>query len=226
MAMLPIDLIYASRDRTPDAVAVETPQRVISYGELCAEVDALAAGLQSLDPKAGSRVAICAHNTLEHLTGLLAVLASEKTWVPLNPRDARGEIDVRLDATRPSIVIADANCLDLFTPADGHLLIGRGGAKDANDTVGGLMSHHAGRRPSRIGLDAAACQAVKFTGGSSGRPKGVIQPYRAWMTGAACMIHGLGLGPDDRYLLAADKGIAKEEEECGIGKRGGEQACF
>ncbi len=201
--MLPIDLIYASRERTPDAVAVEMPDRALRYGELCETVDALAAGLQALDPAPGSRVAVCAHNTLEHVLGLLATLAAEKTWVPLNPRDARGEIDDRIDATRPSIVIADHDCLDMFDPAGSALVIGKGGAAKAGDSVAGLIARHAGRRPARSGLDATATQAIKFTGGSSGRPKGVVQPYRAWTTGAACMIHGLGLGPDDKYLLAA-----------------------
>lgn len=203
MAMLPIDLIYASRDRNPDAVALETPDRVLSYAALCETFDALAAGLQSLDPAPGSRVAVCAHNTLEHVLGLLAVLAAEKTWVPLNPRDARGEIDARIDATAPSIVIADEDCHDMFGPTAARLVTGKGGTAGADDTVAGLIARHAGRHPARGAPDAAATQAIKFTGGSSGRPKGVLQPYRAWMTGAACMIHGLGLGPDDKYLLAA-----------------------
>ncbi len=202
MTMLPIDLIYATRDRTPEAVAVETPQARLSYAALCEEVDALAAGLQAIDPLTGSRVAICAHNTLEHLLGLLAVLAAEKTWVPLNPRDSSGEINDRINATNPSIVISDEDCLDMFTPTDARLVIGKGGGK-AGDTVAGLVSRHAGKRPARGGMDGAATQAIKFTGGSSGRPKGVLQPYRAWMAGAVCMIHGLGLGPDDRYLMAA-----------------------
>ncbi len=201
--MLPIDLIYASRDRNPDAVALETPDRILSYAGLCETVDALAAGLQSLDPAPGSRVAVCAHNTLEHLLGLLAVLAAEKTWVPLNPRDARGEIDARIDATAPSIVIADEDCRDMFGPTVARLVTGKGGAAGADDTVAGLIARHAGRHPARGAPAAAETQAIKFTGGSSGRPKGVLQPYRAWMTGAACMIHGLGLGPDDKYLLAA-----------------------
>lgn len=201
--MLPIDMIYASRDRTPDAVAVETPHRTLSYAALCREVDALAAGLQALDATPGSRVAICAHNTVEHLLGLLAVLAAEKTWVPLNPRDGRREIDDRIAATAPTIVIADEDCRDSFNPTDARLVIGSGGSAQAGDTVAGLIADRSGRRPARSGPDGAATQAIKFTGGSSGRPKGVLQPYRAWMTGAACMIHGLGLGPDDRYLLAA-----------------------
>ena len=201
--MLPIDLIYASRDRNPDAVALETPDRILSYAALCETVDALAAGLQSLDPAPASRVAVCAHNTLEHVLGLLAVLAAEKTWVPLNPRDARGEIDDRIAATAPSIVIADEDCRDMFGATDARLIIGKGGGAGADDTVAGLIARHAGRHPARGAVDPAATQAIKFTGGSSGRPKGVLQPYRAWMTGAACMIHGLGLGADDKYLLAA-----------------------
>jgi acyl-CoA synthetase (AMP-forming)/AMP-acid ligase II len=201
--VLPIDLIYAARTRTPDAAAVETPQQTLSYAELVDRVDALAAGLQALDPTPGSRVAICARNTVEHLISLLAVMAAEKTWVPLNPRDAPGELDSRVAVTRPTVVIVDDDCRDRLAPPDATVIIGRGGDAGAHDTVAGIIDRERGRSPARGPRHAEETQAIKFTGGSSGRPKGVLQPYRAWMTGATCMIHGLGLGSQDRYLVAA-----------------------
>src|SRR5690606_24478182 len=66
-----------------------------------------------------------------------------------------------------------------------------------------MVAGYRGRSPERSVLTQEDTQAIKFTGGSSGRPKGVLQPYRAWLTGAACMIHELGLTSADRYLLAA-----------------------
>lgn len=201
--MLPIDLIHAARERNPDGIAVVTPDQSLSFARLMEQVEALAAGLQGIDPAPGSRVGICAHNTLEHLLGLLAVLAAEKVWVPLNPRDGAGELDAKLDATRPSIMIADEDCLDCFQPPDATLVIGRGAGPRIGAGIAGLIDRNGGRRPQRSARDAEDTQAIKFTGGSSGRPKGVLQPYRAWMTGATCMTHALGLGPDDKYLMAA-----------------------
>ncbi len=201
--MLPIDLLYAAAARAPDAVAVETPDTSLSYAELVARVDALAAGLQALDPAPRSRVGICAYNTLEHLLALLATLAAGKVWIPLNARDAGEELDLKLEAARPSIVVVDEDCLGKLTADVGRRVIGRGGGDGAGDSVAGLIAAGGGRRPARGALDGEATQAIKFTGGSSGRPKGVLQPCRAWLTGAACMIHELGLSAADRYLMAA-----------------------
>jgi acyl-CoA synthetase (AMP-forming)/AMP-acid ligase II len=195
-------MIHAAAARAPDAVAVETPDRMLSYAALMARVNALAAGLQSIDPTPLSRVGICAHNTMEHLVALLAVLAAEKTWVPLNPRDAQSELDAKIDAARPTLVVVDADCTDKIGASDARRVLGAGGG-DGGDTVAGLIAHHSGKVPARSIRSREDTQAIKFTGGSSGRPKGVKQPFRAWLTGAACMIHELGLTAADRYLVGA-----------------------
>lgn len=201
--MQPIDMIRAAAARTPAALAVETAEERLSFAALMERVDALAAGLQAIDPAPQSRVGICAYNTLEHLLSLLAVLASGKVWVPLNPRDASGELDSKTETAAPTLLIVDENCAGKVDTGGATAIVGAGGAARAGDTVAGLLARHAGRRPVRHVLSPADTQAIKFTGGSSGRPKGVLQPYRAWNTGAACMIHGLGLTAEDRYLMAA-----------------------
>lgn len=201
--MLPIDMLYASAARAPDAVAVETAEESISYAALVARVDALAAALQAVDPAPQSRVGLCGYNSLEHLIGLLATLAAGKVWIPLNPRDATEELDAKIETARPSILIVDDDCEARITASSGVRLIGRGGGAAAMDSLAGLAARHQGRRPERPLLTQEDSQAIKFTGGSSGRPKGVLQPYRAWLTGAACMIHELGLTAADRYLVAA-----------------------
>jgi len=190
--MFPIDFLYASARRRPDAVAVEAPGARLTYAQLVARVDAIASGLQGIDPAPQSRVGICGHNTLDHLLALLATMAAGKTWVPLNPREVKSELDAKIAVTRPSIVIADEDCLDKFSRLS-----------DATLVVGTKGLARNGKSPARPNLPLDATQAIKFTGGTSGRPKGVMQPYRAWTTGAVCMIHGFGFTPNDRVLLAA-----------------------
>jgi acyl-CoA synthetase (AMP-forming)/AMP-acid ligase II len=189
---LPIDFLYASARRVPDKIAVEAPGAKLTYRQLVERVDALAAGLQGIDPMLQSRVGICANNTLDHLLALLATLAAGKVWVPLNPREVRAELDAKVAVTRPSVVIAGEDCLDQITrPNEAAFLVG----------IDGLARD--GKRPERPSLTREATQAIKFTGGTTNRPKGVLQPYRAWIAGAVCMIHGFGLTEDDRVLLAA-----------------------
>ncbi|HYH21927.1 MAG TPA: AMP-binding protein [Azospirillum sp.] len=200
--MLPIDFLYRSARFNPGAVAVDAPSGTLSYAELVARVDALAAGLQGLDPTPGSRVGICAHNTVAHLLALLATLAAGKVWVPLNPRENRPELDSKVATTTPSILVVDEDCMDnVGVPPGVHRVLGAGAG--GADSVAGLIAANHGRRPQRVERPLDSVQAIKFTGGSSGRPKGVLQPCRAWVAGAVSMMHGWGLGPDDGYLVAA-----------------------
>ncbi len=204
--MQPIDLIYRGAARHPDATAVLAPGKRINYRELMARVDALAAALQAIDPKPQARVGICAYNNVEHLTALLAVMAADKIWVPLNPLDATRDLDSKLAMTKPSVLIVDERCLDKCDAGPATLLIAArdGGATkvDAPD-IDALIARHAGQHPRRRGLAPSQTQAIKFTGGSSGKPKGVLQPYRAWIAGASSMIHAFGFDAADRYLVAA-----------------------
>lgn len=196
-------MFYAAARLAPHAVAVDGPETILSYGELTKRVDALASALQDLDSTPQSRVGICGYNSVEHLIALLATMAAGKVWVPLNPRDSKNELDAKLVAAKPSILILDEDCEDKLTPAAPNILYGWGGGDRETDTLDGTILRHYNKSPKRFNLIAEDTQAIKFTGGSSGKPKGVLQPYRAWVTGAACMIHELGLEPADRYLLAA-----------------------
>ena len=62
--MLPIELIRKAAVRPPAAIAAEGPGFALTYHELFARIDALAAALQQIDPEPQSRVGICAYNTL------------------------------------------------------------------------------------------------------------------------------------------------------------------
>ncbi len=105
--MQPVDLIYRAAARLPDAVAVEAPGISLGHGELVARADALAVALQAMDPEPQSRVGVCAYNNVEHLIALLAVMAADKIWVPLNPLDAWRDLGIKIAAARPSLLIAD-----------------------------------------------------------------------------------------------------------------------
>jgi len=199
--MFPIDLLHRGAVLAPDGIALEDDHVRIRHAELTGRVEALAAALQNLDPAAGSRVGICAYNTVDHVIALLATLAAGKVWVPLNPREPAGEVGAKIAAARPSILIAGAACRDrIGTGRPPDLVADETGP----GTIAEAIARNRGRRPAWPGaLGRDDTQAIKFTGGSSGTPKGVLQPYRSWTAQAASQIHHLGLGPPDRFLVAA-----------------------
>ena len=177
----PIDRFYERAAHTPDAVAVAgTAAGDMRYAQLAAAVDALAAALQDRDPAPGSRVGICAWNTTDHLLALLATYAAGKVWVPLAPRNARAELAAMIAATQPTIVIAD-------------------GAPSVPE----MLAAYAGRKPARIARDAEDPLIIKFSGGSTGTPKPVVQSIRCVNAQADGLRDFFAFGADDVNLIAA-----------------------
>ena len=76
-------------------------------------------------------------------------------------------------------------------------------AAAAGTSVAALLARHAGAPRPVFTLPPEATQAIKFTGGTTGLPKGVMQPYRAWMANIANQIHAWALNERDCYILAA-----------------------
>lgn len=204
--MFPIDFFYRAERLSPARTAVRQDGEDISYGELRHRVDAFAKALQTIDPTAGSRVGICAGNTVDHLVALLAVLAAGKVWVPLNWRNPASELDRILAFTEPSVVIAEPKHLaTLALSGVGSIVAFEEGPAKADQPTRfqDLLAQYRGFAPAPHGRGRDEVQAIKFTGGSTGTPKGVMQPYRAWVTTIVNQIHAFGFDADDRYLIGA-----------------------
>jgi acyl-CoA synthetase (AMP-forming)/AMP-acid ligase II len=176
----------------------------LSYAALVAEVDALASAFQALDATPASRVGICAFNTREHLTALLATYAAGKVWVPLNPRNGRAELDAMIAATEPAILVADESCARIFSATSAPIVLGKThGARAGTHTVSGLILHHAGDRPTEVNLGEQEVQVIKFSGGTTGRPKPVLQSVRCINAQAQSILDTFEFTSHDCNLIAA-----------------------
>ncbi|MEH0420863.1 non-ribosomal peptide synthetase [Streptomyces sp. B21-083] len=151
---------------TPDRVALTDGPAVLTYRELDARADRLAAGLRASGVGGGDRVGVCLERSAELVVVLLAVLKAGATYVPLDPaypadRLAHTALDAELGVvvTRLPEFPAVADCVrvtpdeltDTWTP-EGHANL-----------------------PSPSPDDDAY---VIYTSGSTGRPKGVVVPHR------------------------------------------------
>ena len=199
----PIDHLYIGRERNPSAIAVAGPGVSLSYESLVIVVEALAAALQSIDPAPGSRVGICARNTVEHLIAILATYAAGKVWVPLNPTNGKADLDRMIAATSPTLMVAGESSLDRFTMPNVPFIVADATTRTDRLTVRGLVEEWRGRKPAPIDRDDEDAQIIKFSGGSTGSPKPVVQPQRC----VNAQIDGLGsffeLNDSDVNLIAA-----------------------
>lgn len=203
--MYPIDFFYRAATLHSNKIAVRDKHNVLTYQELFHVVQHLAYQLQQADPQPGSRVGLCAENSIEYVAAMLAILAAAKVWVPLNAKGTQYELSSIIDTVTPSIVLVDDTThitlrqltLPLLEQPAPKLL-------SIDNTVQQAQAKPPlapDRMHSKFGLNDT--QAIKFTGGTTGAPKGVMQPYRAWNATTINQIIGWGITPQDNFVAVA-----------------------
>ena len=70
---IPLDLFRTHAVNNPDAIALICGEQRITYGDLSAVADRLAAALRSHGAGHGSRVAVCLDRSVDLVAGLLAI---------------------------------------------------------------------------------------------------------------------------------------------------------
>jgi len=206
--MRPIDFLLRGAQRFPDKVAVSGPEGELTYAELVSRTQSLAAAFQSLVPDPRGRIAICAGNHLAHVVALLACLLAGRIWVPLNPRAGRTELSNIVDFTEAALVIVEVGLEAKVqgTAAPRIVYVPSTHAEHASPStceLTSLIERHRGRSAAPIHHDPAGTQAIKFTGGTTGAPKGVMQSYRAWNTSIVSLMRAMQLDEHERYLAVA-----------------------
>jgi acyl-CoA synthetase (AMP-forming)/AMP-acid ligase II len=203
--MLPIDTLYRGRQINPDGIALEDDTTQLTYREVVARVEALAAALQERLPAPQAKVGACGFNNLQHVIGILATHLAGHIWVAVNPRSGKAENTALMDLVEPNLMIADDAARDAFDIGDTPFVVaGPDGRSHADDTVDGLIDAYRGKRPKRHLLDPNSdLQAIKFTGGSTGLPKAVMQPYRTGITLIGTVLSVFRLNASDVQVAAA-----------------------
>lgn len=186
------DWLAARVCATPGATAVITGNEQVCYAELDQMVTAVARRL-SAKVAPGDRVAVLLPNTLQYVTLIHAVARLGAVLVPLNTRLTPHEL---AQQTR------QANCrLLVYAPelvAVAHETVHEGLELLPAETL--LDSTQASSAlPSRQ-LDLQAVQAVIFTSGTTGQPKGARLTFANHFASATASAFRLGVLPDDRWL--------------------------
>jgi long-chain acyl-CoA synthetase len=166
-----------------DGIATEFEGRQRRWPEVADEVARIAGGLQGCGVKAGDRIALLAFNSDRFLTTFFAIPWAGAVIVPINFRLTTDEMAVLLNDAEPVMLLIDSHfddrvdALRAAVPSLRHVVQiatghPRGGADHHVDTL--LQSApiaDAGR-----GDDDLA--ALYYTGGTTGRSKGVMLSHR------------------------------------------------
>jgi O-succinylbenzoic acid--CoA ligase len=193
--------------------------RAVSYGALSARADDLAGRLAGAGVEPGDRVAVLLPNRPLFVALVHAAARIGVTLVPLNVRLTADELVWQLADAQPRLVVADSALLDhlgLPMPAGSvpmvvvaprvDLVAGSetaiSGAETAADQDLPLLAElPRSDVPLNDSVDPDSLQAIIYTSGTSGRPKGAVLTHGAHAWSAAASAVRLGVAPDDRWLV-------------------------
>ncbi len=190
-------LFAAAAAQAPEAVAVVSGERQLSYGELGRRADALAERLGSLGVGPEVVVGVCLERSPELVVALLGVLKAGGAYLPLEPAWPAERLALLLAGAGAPVLVTDwtGGAAELAAVADPGSPVVVGVAEQS-----GQGAAPAGRSAWRGDGDCLAY--VIFTSGSTGEPKGVAVVQR----GVARLVLGTDyarFGPEQVWLQLA-----------------------
>ncbi|HUA80350.1 MAG TPA: amino acid adenylation domain-containing protein, partial [Dyella sp.] len=186
------DLFVAQARAHGDLPAIESAHLTLSYAELDAHANRVAAGLITAGVKAGAPVALLLERSPEALIAVLGILKAGAAYLPLDPN---------YPAERLAFVINDAHAALIIAGAQTPALPGVALPVMQLEQLQGDPSAH--RLPS---VDGSALAYVMYTSGSTGTPKGVEITHRSIIRLVRDVTY-VDLGGQPRMLHAAPLGF-------------------
>ncbi len=186
---------WAARD--PAATAISRDGEQLTYGELAARSEALAAALAADGGEPGGPVAILGGTGTPTLVAMLATLAAGRAFVGLDPDHPPARLRAVLDLAGAEVVVAETagladhrEWLHAWEAETGRRVVITTGGRAAATAAGG-----AWRRPR---IDLAATAYVVFTSGSTGTPKGIVYSQRSFVQFLSWQAERFAIGPGCR----------------------------
>ncbi len=196
------DWLYARAQATPQQPACIIGEYATPYADLNESVGIWCNQLSAAGIRSGQRVAVLLGNSWEYVGTVHALARLGATIVPLNTRLSASEIRWQLENTACTHLItssAFAGIAPEATPnnvalwsVDYSLATGTQSLRDVESSDNVL--------PPSAEIDLDATQAIVFTSGTSGQPKGAEITFGNHFYSAMASAHRLGHHADDRWL--------------------------
>lgn len=165
-----VQMLAAAAQAAPKGEALVFGERRLDYSGYLACVAGFARELQSLGA-AGGRVATLLGNSIDACIAALAALAAGAQQVPLNPLYTAHELRAIFEDAEPTVLVVDAALATMAEP------VAREAGVAHVVVVGEGVRRLDAWRPGEASLPPApsteALALLQYTGGTTGRPKGV-----------------------------------------------------
>ncbi|MGW3044483.1 amino acid adenylation domain-containing protein [Kitasatospora sp. NPDC001159] len=181
-------LVIEQAERTPDRIAVVGADREMTYRQLIAEVDHLAAVLRARGVRPEVRVGISVDGRADLMVAMLAVLTAGGAYVPLDPGYPVKRLEYMMADSAIALLLTHRELVERLPVGEVPVLL--------------LDEEHPLPDPAPEPVEPTADNLayIIYTSGSTGRPKGVLVEHRGVVD--LDLAHREGFAPDpDRRIL-------------------------
>ncbi|MFJ2577291.1 amino acid adenylation domain-containing protein [Kitasatospora aureofaciens] len=188
-------LLGARAAEHPDRTALVFEGAALSYAELDARAEQLAALLAKRGAGPDRIVALTVPRSLDLVVALVAVLKTGAAYLPVDPDYPADRIDYLLKDAAPVLLLSHSTVTHPTEHRIPTLVL---------DHLPDLPPAQREKAPAPRPDDAAY---VIYTSGSTGRPKGVVVPHRGIVNRLEWMQAQYGLTAEDRVLQKTPSGF-------------------
>lgn len=169
-----------------DRVAIETPSAERTYREIDRRTNALANALTQLGVAKGDRVGVFLGNQIEYPEAEFAITKAGAVRVPMLVTSSHTEVERMLRLSDATIVFVSAAQLDIAQAACAAVehdvrIVAVGDSRPGTLEFESLIES-CSAEPPKVELAEDDWYALRFTGGTTGIPKGVLMDH-------GCMVH-------------------------------------
>lgn len=178
--------------RTPDNVALVFEGRHLTYAQLNARANQVAAYLRTLGVRPEVPVAICIERCLEMVIGLLGILKAGGAYLPLDPDYPKERLAFVLeDAHTPMLLTMEHLRERMPEPGVRLVCLDTDWASIAGESHENPLNQTA---PNNLAY-------VIYTSGTTGQPKGVMVEHRGLSNTIQWLLRTLAITDGDRTLM-------------------------
>ncbi len=187
-----IDWLAATTQARPDGLALIADGQHYTYAELNAQVARVCATLAAHGIQRESRVAVLMPNSVEYIYAIHALARLGATLVLIN---------IRLTVDEVRWQVEKADCSHLIFSEETAATAQSVASDRLNVIAAEALLNESGAGFLRGEIDLDMVQAIVFTSGTTGRPKGAMLTFGNQFWGATASAFRLGTLPEDRWLL-------------------------
>jgi len=201
-----------SLEKYADRTAVRVPEtdEQYTYADLNERSNAVATVLQERGVTTGDRVALMMSNCIEYVVADLAIIKAGAVKIPLNDMLTEEEFQYILSDSRAETVVCGPAFIDTVADIRSELpALKRVVAIENEKTVlpnsfeqfADIEASADGTTPPDVDLTASDTVAQYYTGGTTGKPKGVIHSHGSMTLNVYAHIVEMSITGDDTLLL-------------------------